>query len=255
MVRLAQEPGLRLDPVWRVTEQHQRARTGRRFGAKGRRGRPARLPGPARAAGPNLAQGRGRRLGQGPEPWFAPKLPPRRAVLVPTAGTSPLPDGSRLRAVFDALDRDGDGFVRIEDFVQFATVYGAEQEVLLPALPAASAGPPKLRWSRRGQDSVSSGRSALGAGGLPGGSWRRHVSRSSEEWASELQGWCRVHLVADVGPRDSSRVPVLARLRCLDWNSTALRGQQPVGDWREGLLQSFPGMLLDSSSQSEVPQH
>ncbi|XP_044289517.1 rab11 family-interacting protein 3 isoform X1 [Varanus komodoensis] len=36
-------------------------------------------------------------------------------------------DAPRLRAVFDALDRDGDGFVRIEEFVQFATVYGAEQ--------------------------------------------------------------------------------------------------------------------------------
>ncbi|KAM7151234.1 rab11 family-interacting protein 3 [Macrochelys suwanniensis] len=36
-------------------------------------------------------------------------------------------DEPRLRAVFDALDRDGDGFVRIEEFVQFATVYGAEQ--------------------------------------------------------------------------------------------------------------------------------
>ncbi|XP_053783448.1 rab11 family-interacting protein 3 isoform X2 [Desmodus rotundus] len=36
-------------------------------------------------------------------------------------------DGPRLRAVFDALDGDGDGFVRMEDFVQFATVYGAEQ--------------------------------------------------------------------------------------------------------------------------------
>ncbi|XP_023567444.1 rab11 family-interacting protein 3-like [Octodon degus] len=42
----------------------------------------------------------------------------------PAAGTE---DGARLRAVFDALDGDGDGFVRIEDFVQFATVYGAEQ--------------------------------------------------------------------------------------------------------------------------------
>uniref|UniRef100_A0A8D1FZU1 RAB11 family interacting protein 3 n=1 Tax=Sus scrofa TaxID=9823 RepID=A0A8D1FZU1_PIG len=36
-------------------------------------------------------------------------------------------DAPRLRAVFEALDGDGDGFVRIADFVQFATVYGAEQ--------------------------------------------------------------------------------------------------------------------------------
>ncbi|XP_044602345.2 rab11 family-interacting protein 3 isoform X3 [Equus asinus] len=36
-------------------------------------------------------------------------------------------EGPRLRAVFEALDGDGDGFVRIEDFVQFAMVYGAEQ--------------------------------------------------------------------------------------------------------------------------------
>ncbi|XP_066546333.1 rab11 family-interacting protein 3 isoform X2 [Amia ocellicauda] len=36
-------------------------------------------------------------------------------------------DLSPLRAVFDALDQDRDGFVRIEEFVQFATDYGAEQ--------------------------------------------------------------------------------------------------------------------------------
>ncbi|XP_043945264.1 rab11 family-interacting protein 3-like isoform X2 [Protopterus annectens] len=36
-------------------------------------------------------------------------------------------DVSKLQAVFEALDRDGDGFVRIEEFIQFATVYGAEQ--------------------------------------------------------------------------------------------------------------------------------
>lgn len=36
-------------------------------------------------------------------------------------------DMTPLKAVFNALDQDGDGFVRIEEFVQFATVYGAEQ--------------------------------------------------------------------------------------------------------------------------------
>lgn len=34
---------------------------------------------------------------------------------------------SALRAVFQALDQDGDGFVRIEEFMDFATAYGVEQ--------------------------------------------------------------------------------------------------------------------------------
>ncbi|XP_044513525.1 rab11 family-interacting protein 3 [Gracilinanus agilis] len=46
---------------------------------------------------------------------------------IPNESSGCQEDGPRLRAVFDALDRDGDGFVRIEEFVQFATVYGAEQ--------------------------------------------------------------------------------------------------------------------------------
>uniref|UniRef100_A0A8C9W407 RAB11 family interacting protein 3 (class II) n=1 Tax=Scleropages formosus TaxID=113540 RepID=A0A8C9W407_SCLFO len=50
------------------------------------------------------------------------------ATLPVRSGTSPSEeDLSPLKAVFDALDQDGDGFVRIEEFVQFATVYGAEQ--------------------------------------------------------------------------------------------------------------------------------
>lgn len=36
-------------------------------------------------------------------------------------------DHSALRTVFQALDQDGDGFVRIEEFMEFATAYGVEQ--------------------------------------------------------------------------------------------------------------------------------
>ncbi|XP_055786629.1 rab11 family-interacting protein 3-like isoform X2 [Salvelinus fontinalis] len=36
-------------------------------------------------------------------------------------------DPSPLKAVFDALDQDGDGFLRIEEFMEFAAAYGADQ--------------------------------------------------------------------------------------------------------------------------------
>lgn len=38
---------------------------------------------------------------------------------------------SALRAVFQALDQDGDGFVRVEEFMDFATAYGVEQVMSL----------------------------------------------------------------------------------------------------------------------------
>ncbi|XP_013373273.1 PREDICTED: rab11 family-interacting protein 3 isoform X2 [Chinchilla lanigera] len=77
-----------------------------------RRGLP---PGASRAAGERLLASRGPPSDPSPAPPLSGD---------PAAGSE---DGARLRAVFDALDGDGDGFVRIEDFVQFATVYGAEQ--------------------------------------------------------------------------------------------------------------------------------
>ncbi|XP_063270341.1 rab11 family-interacting protein 3 isoform X1 [Prinia subflava] len=63
--------------------------------------------------------------GAGPPPWC-----PGEAGGSPGPGdpAEPPPEEEpRLRPVFDALDRDGDGFVRVEEFVQFATAYGAEQ--------------------------------------------------------------------------------------------------------------------------------
>ncbi|XP_060727171.1 rab11 family-interacting protein 3 isoform X3 [Tachysurus vachellii] len=51
-----------------------------------------------------------------------------------SVGASALPaanpqddERSALQAVFQALDQDGDGFVRIEEFMEFATAYGVEQ--------------------------------------------------------------------------------------------------------------------------------
>lgn len=63
--------------------------------------------------------------GAEPPPWC-----PKEAGDSPGPGgpaESPPEEEPRLRPVFDALDRDGDGFVRVEEFVQFATAYGAEQ--------------------------------------------------------------------------------------------------------------------------------
>ncbi|XP_034049385.1 rab11 family-interacting protein 3 [Thalassophryne amazonica] len=46
---------------------------------------------------------------------------------VVSAATMREEDVSPLKPVFDALDQDGDGFVRIEEFMEFAAAYGADQ--------------------------------------------------------------------------------------------------------------------------------
>ncbi|XP_051037010.1 rab11 family-interacting protein 3 [Phodopus roborovskii] len=56
-----------------------------------------------------------------------PPSDPGQALSLSSEPGTAQEEGARLRTVFDALDRDGDGFVRIEDFIQFAMVYGAEQ--------------------------------------------------------------------------------------------------------------------------------
>ncbi|NXV23222.1 RFIP3 protein, partial [Cepphus grylle] len=66
----------------------------------------------------------------GPPPWAQLEeggCPDAEGPDEPPACREEEEEEPRLRPVFDALDRDGDGFVRVEEFVQFATAYGAEQ--------------------------------------------------------------------------------------------------------------------------------
>lgn len=73
-------------------------------------------------------------LALGPPPWSPPEQGDCLALEGPAEPPARPEEEPRLRPVFDALDRDGDGFVRVEEFVQFATAYGAEQ-VRLAAAP------------------------------------------------------------------------------------------------------------------------
>ncbi|XP_076154734.1 rab11 family-interacting protein 3 isoform X1 [Alosa pseudoharengus] len=56
-----------------------------------------------------------------PDPLASVEVPSPGPISVAMASMEP------LRAVFQALDQDGDGFVRMEEFLEFAAAYGAEQ--------------------------------------------------------------------------------------------------------------------------------
>lgn len=67
-------------------------------------------------------------------------------------------DVSPLKAVFDALDQDGDGFVRIEEFMEFATAYGADQvKDLTKFLDPSGLGVISFEDFHRGISAISNG--------------------------------------------------------------------------------------------------
>ncbi|XP_072312783.1 rab11 family-interacting protein 3 isoform X2 [Eucyclogobius newberryi] len=77
--------------------------------------------------------------------------------LVPSDNTSE-EDVSPLKAVFDALDQDGDGFVRIEEFMEFAAAYGADQvKDLTKFLDPSGLGVISFEDFHRGISAISNG--------------------------------------------------------------------------------------------------
>ncbi|XP_061565095.1 rab11 family-interacting protein 3 isoform X2 [Cololabis saira] len=67
-------------------------------------------------------------------------------------------DVSPLKAVFDALDQDGDGFVRIEEFMEFAAAYGADQvKNLTKFLDPSGLGVISFEDFHRGISAISNG--------------------------------------------------------------------------------------------------
>ncbi|XP_064318200.1 rab11 family-interacting protein 3 isoform X1 [Phalacrocorax carbo] len=93
------------------------------------RGPPRDGPGPEPALGlePGPWAPEAVELAPGPPPWSLLEGGGCPALEGPAEPLVRPEEEPRLRSVFDALDRDGDGFVRVEEFVQFATAYGAEQ--------------------------------------------------------------------------------------------------------------------------------
>ncbi|NXV31348.1 RFIP3 protein, partial [Rissa tridactyla] len=87
-------------------------------------------PGPGLELEPGLWAPEAAEPAPGPPPWSLleeGECPAAEGPAEPLARREEEEEEPRLRPVFDALDRDGDGFVRVEEFVQFAMAYGAEQ--------------------------------------------------------------------------------------------------------------------------------
>uniref|UniRef100_H3D5K0 RAB11 family interacting protein 3 n=1 Tax=Tetraodon nigroviridis TaxID=99883 RepID=H3D5K0_TETNG len=83
-----------------------------------------------------------------------------------------------LKAVFDALDQDGDGFVRIEEFLEFAAAYGADQvKDLTKFLDPSGLGVISFEDFHRGISAVTDGEFTLESAGAPGES-TTHASAS-----------------------------------------------------------------------------
>ncbi|KAM7370925.1 hypothetical protein PAMP_010435 [Pampus punctatissimus] len=77
---------------------------------------------------------------------------------VVSAGNTSNEDVSPLKAVFDALDQDGDGFVRIEEFMEFAAAYGADQvKDLTKFLDPSGLGVISFEDFHRGISAISNG--------------------------------------------------------------------------------------------------
>ncbi|XP_076007845.1 rab11 family-interacting protein 3 [Genypterus blacodes] len=77
---------------------------------------------------------------------------------VVSTSTSQQEDVSPLKTVFDALDQDGDGFVRIEEFMEFAAAYGADQvKDLTKFLDPSGLGVISFEDFHRGISAISNG--------------------------------------------------------------------------------------------------
>ncbi|XP_032430110.1 rab11 family-interacting protein 3 isoform X2 [Xiphophorus hellerii] len=85
---------------------------------------------------------------------FDLNLPPPPAAV----GNARQDDVSSLKAVFDALDQDGDGFVRVEEFLEFAAAYGADQvKDLTKFLDPSGLGVISFEDFHRGISAISNG--------------------------------------------------------------------------------------------------